>query len=408
MLSKLLLAYAGLEEKYETSTRELARRVEQLRIINEVGRRILSARHLDELLPFVVRVLYETLNCESVGVWLKEEASQELVLVAFAEGEQRDMGRDLRFGYTERSIVVWVAQHGEPVLANDVSLEPRYRSIPGFERTRAELAVPIRLEGETIGVLDIDHIETGAFDPSDAELLAVVADQVAFAIENARLWEQNRQLAISEERNRLAREIHDTLAQNLTGIILQLEAAMELRETKPDRAWGRVEKSLGLAKEGLNDVRRSVRNLRPAPLESRTLQAALADELLRVESDTGAETELEVAEELPRLPAPVEDGLYRIAQEALNNVRRHAAASRVRLKLEPDGDHVRLRVRDNGRGFRKEESDPLRRSFGVTSMRERAHLLGGELEIKSQKGRGTTVEARVPLRTPEARKGTYP
>ncbi len=403
-MSKLLLAYAGLEEKYEVSTRELSRRVEQLRIISEVGSRILSVRYLDELLPFVTRVLYETFSCYSVSIWLKEETSQELVLAASTGGGLESGYHDLRFAYGERSIVVWVATHGEPVLANDVTQEPRYRSAPGSERTRAEVAVPIKLEGETIGVLDIEHTETGAFESADARMLVTVADQVALAIENARLWEQNRQLAIIEERNRIAREIHDTLAQNLTGISLQLEAAVQLRESRPERAWDRVAKALALAKEGLDDVRRSVRNLRPAPLETRTLQQALSDELQRVESDTGACIEREISDKLPRLTAPVEDALYRIAQEALNNVRRHANASQVRLTLEPDGDWVRLRVRDNGVGFPTDESDPLRRSFGLTSMRERARLLGGEVEVRSNKNRGTVVVARVPLRAEKTTK----
>lgn len=403
-MSKLLLAYAGLEEKYELSARELGRRAEQLRIINEVGRRILSARYLDDLLPFVARELYRTLNCHSAAVWLKEDTSRELVLAALEDGDEDGEEPRLRFAYGERSIVVWVAEHGQPVLANDVTLDPRYRGCPGSERTRAELAVPVILDGETIGVLDIEHTEVDAFEPADAELLATVADQVAIAIENSRLWEQTRQLAIIEERNRLAREIHDTLAQRLTGIVMQLEAASELRETRPERGWNRVEKALHLAKEGLDEVRRSVSNLRPAKLETRTLQQALADELKRVETDTGAETEDEIASDLPRLPPAVEDALFRIAQEALNNVRRHARACNVRLSLDADGDHLRLRVRDNGVGFRPGEEDPMR-SFGLTGMRERAALLGGELEVRSRKGRGTLVEARIPLK-PDAPTGT--
>ncbi len=392
------MAYVGLEEKYELSAREIARRAEALRIITEVGKRILSVRHLDELLPFVSRTLYETFNCYRMSVWLKEETTQDLVLAASAGGGADSEEHPMRIGYGERSIVVWVAGHGEPVLANDVCAETRYLEAAGSEATRAELAVPIKLNGETIGVLDIEHAEVGAFDPADADMLVTVADQVAIAIENARLWEQNRQLAIIEERNRIAREIHDTLAQNLTGITLQLEAAVQIHDTNPERAWERVEKALTLTKEGLNDVRRSVRNLRPAPLETRTLQNALADELARVESDTGARTEYEVADSLPRLPAHVEDALFRIAQESLNNVRRHANASQVRLSLEPEGeDWVRLRVRDNGVGFRPEDADPQCRTFGLTSMRERARLIGGELEVRSNRNRGTVIVARAPI-----------
>ncbi|MEJ7654739.1 MAG: GAF domain-containing protein, partial [Chloroflexia bacterium] len=141
-MSKLLSAYVGLEEKYALSTRELARRAEQMRIINEVGRRILSIRRLDDLLPFVTRVLYDTFNCYSVGVWLKEDASKALVMKAYADdGEDDGADQPLSFAYGERSVVVWVVEHGEPALVNDVDSDERYRSMPGSERVAAELAV---------------------------------------------------------------------------------------------------------------------------------------------------------------------------------------------------------------------------------------------------------------------------
>ncbi len=403
-MSKLLMAYVGLEEKYELSTRELSRRAEQLRIINEIGRRILAVRHVDELLPYIARVLYETFNCYSVAVWLTDEDTRQLALAASAGGDPEMEGQDLRFSYGERSVAAWVAEHGAPLLTNDVSQEPRYSNVLGQESARSELAVPIRLADETIGVLDIEHTEEGAFDASDVDMLATVADQVALAIENARLWYQTRTMAVIEERNRLAREIHDTLAQQLTGVVLQLEAAIQQRESRPERAWERVGKALELTKEGLNDVRRSVRNLRPAPLEGRGLERAIRDELQRVESDTGATTELEIPGGLPRMEAFVEDTVYRIVQEALNNVRKHARASQVRVTIEPDGEWIRLRVRDNGIGFDPDDLTSDRRSYGIKGMRERARLVGGEVEVRGHKGRGTVVSARIPRRPEGARR----
>ncbi|MGH8310768.1 MAG: sensor histidine kinase, partial [Steroidobacteraceae bacterium] len=216
---------------------------------------------------------------------------------------------------------------------------------------------------------------------------------VAVAIENARLYEQSQQLAVTEERNRLAREIHDTLAQGLTAISLQLESADALIDDSPARAKESLRKALDLARTNLEEARRSVLDLRAAPLLDRSLPEAIRVLAQRVERDHGLSIELSVQGDVDRLPARLEAGAYRSVQEALHNVVRHAAARQVVVDVSRADDRMRVSIEDDGRGF---DPQAASQGFGLIGMRERAHLLGGDLEVDSLPGRGTRVILEVP------------
>ncbi|HEX5716696.1 MAG TPA: sensor histidine kinase, partial [Thermoanaerobaculia bacterium] len=197
--------------------------------------------------------------------------------------------------------------------------------------------------------------------------------------------------AQTEERNRLAREIHDTIAQDLSAIAFQLEAAEALlaQQADPERVRRSVAAALDLTRKGLEEARRSVLDLRAAPLEGRTLPAALA----ALAEEAGVT--FEPFPSIVPLPPAVEVGLYRIAQEALQNALRHAAASRIFLRLETSSDRVRLVVQDDGKGFPEEATSSR---FGLVGMRERARLLGGSFQVESSPGAGTRITAEIPLR----------
>ena len=207
-----------------------------------------------------------------------------------------------------------------------------------------------------------------------------------------------RDLAIAEERNRLAREIHDSLAQGLTAIIWQLNAAEGPAEAGGQQALDSLDAVRNLAKECLQEARRSVWDLRIGPLKGVTLVEALQLEANKV-SGVGIETSFDLAGEERVIPAGVEVAVLRICQEALANVQKHASASRVSVTLSFDDARVRLRISDDGIGFDIQiptHLDKDRGGFGLISMRERAQLLGGELQLSSTIGRGTVVEADLP------------
>ena len=213
---------------------------------------------------------------------------------------------------------------------------------------------------------------------------------------HAQLLTQAREAGVLDERQRMAGEIHDTIAQGLTGIVTQLEAAEQARD-RPE-AWQRhVRNAIGLARESLSEARRSVEAMRPAQLESARLPDALAEVALEWSTLNGVPVEVITTGDVQPLHPEVEVALLRTAQEALANVAKHANASRAALTLSYMGDVVTLDVRDDGVGFKVPAgSDERGTGFGLSSMRQRVSRVAGTLAIESEPGVGTAVSARVP------------
>ena len=218
--------------------------------------------------------------------------------------------------------------------------------------------------------------------------------------QNTRLEEANRQLAsyagtleqltISRERNRLARELHDTLAHTLSGLAVQLEAVAALWETEPDKSRCMLHDSLGQTRSGLKEARRAIQALRATPLEDLGLNLAIAG-LARSEAErTGMSLELQVPEIPLKLRPEIEHGLYRIAEEALHNASQHAKASKLIVRMSKKNGNIELLVQDDGRGFDPSQPPPADR-FGLRGMQERAAAIGGQIQLDSQIGKGTSV-----------------
>ena len=212
-----------------------------------------------------------------------------------------------------------------------------------------------------------------------------------------RLAERGATLAAADERNRIARDIHDTIAQSLAAVTMQLESADALLEApNPSRAGETVRRALELTRATLEEARHSVVAIRTTPLAGRGLLGALRALPDEIAAATGSRVSITIARLGDEtLPTAVEIGAYHIVREALTNVARHAAATSADVRLEERDGILRLRVSDDGTGF-----DVARRSaerFGLVGMRERAHLLGGELRIDSAPGRGTTLEVDLPI-----------
>ena len=243
---------------------------------------------------------------------------------------------------------------------------------------------------------EIDPLRPGDRAPAadgDPEVLALAEafDEMLDRLETERRESALRTLAAQEaERRRIARELHDEIGQSLTGVVLQLERTARLSR---DELRGEVEQVREMARESLDDLRRIARELRPEVLDDLGLASALTALSSGLAKRAGFAVERRVSRSLPALSPEMELVLYRVAQESLTNVARHAEASRVELVLEPAGDGVVLRVRDDGKGFRPDGSKPVN---GIRGMRERAVLVGARLRIDSRPGRGTEVELRVP------------
>jgi two-component system NarL family sensor kinase len=296
-----------------------------------------------------------------------------------------------------------LARSGDLHAAAQVVECSRLRDATGDRQGLAyHASVPLVKGDRLLGIMNVATPQWDVFTPQDIEILSAIGHQIATAVERTQLAEQATRVALVEERNRLAREVHDTLAQELTGIALQLEAADALLEHSPERARARIRQALERTRESLEEARRSVLDLRAGPLERQALPAALETLGQRFTAETGTPVDSQLALVGPRLPARVEEALYRIAQEALVNIRRHAQADTVRIELRQIGDNVQLIVADNGRGFDIEQASAPGGSthvhgFGLIGMQERAHLLNGRMQISSCPGAGAQVVVTIPL-----------
>jgi two-component system NarL family sensor kinase len=269
----------------------------------------------------------------------------------------------------------------------------------GTDGLRYHASIPLYAHKKRLGVLNVASAESRWWELSadDLRLLHTVGDLLSIAVERTRLFARSTQLGIIEERNRLAREIHDTLAQGLTAVALKLETADALLESEgqPERVRQVVQEALALTQANLEEARRSVLDLRAAPLEGRSLVEALAALAQTWTSQTQRPVNLTTTGGIRPLPVRLEVGLYRIAQEALTNIARHAEAQQVTMELVTTPEQVRLSIEDDGQGFDPAEVPPGR--YGLIGLNERARLLGGTLRLKSCPGMGARIEVTIPL-----------
>jgi DNA-binding NarL/FixJ family response regulator/signal transduction histidine kinase len=277
-----------------------------------------------------------------------------------------------------------------------------------FHRLKPWIAVPIWWQDEIIGTFGIAANDAARqFGEREIGLLTRLAKHAAVAIENARLYADSRNLGVAEERNRLAREIHDTLAQSLFTLTFQLRAARGLVATDPVGAESELLEAEATARGALEEARRSVWNLGPAALETGSLVEALQGEA--DSRRAGVACRLIVSGSLRPLAADAQLALLRVAQEAIANARKHARCTRVELRLEFRDDSVALSVADDGRGFDPAvvaQGPTVSGGFGLSSMAERLRRLGGSLEIASGLGTGgTTILAAIPYPAPEPARG---
>ena len=253
------------------------------------------------------------------------------------------------------------------------------------------------------GPLGAVAVQTSVAPKADTQrLLQAIADQVALALYTAHLSDMGREHAVLEERTRLAREIHDTLAQQLTGIVLQLEAAQTMIQRGSDKAGSSVSLAHDLARSALKEARRSVWNLRPASLAATGVVGAIEREVASFGERTGIAARLR-SRSVPRrvaLSPAAEVALLRIVQEALANVARHSGATRVEVLMRTDDRELLVSVRDDGAGFDPASVPARSDCFGLQGMRERVRLVGGSLVLVSAPGEGAEVTVRMPLTEP--------
>jgi len=371
-----------LEQRVQERTREL-------RALHSVLSAASVSLELETVLERSLDAVLEAMDCRVGAVHLLDESGQVLLLAA---------ARGLLSGFASTSAPVQVAgglvgaviERGEPILACNIASSALPLHVIPATPDQTYLGVPLRSRGQTLGVLSLLGEAGQSFADGEVSLLTHIADEVGIAVENAQLYRQAEQLAVMRERQRLARELHDSVTQALYSLTLLSEAARRMASSGELRqAQEPLHRLNTISQQALKEMRLLVYELRPLVLKREGLVGALQHRLDAVERRAGVEARLLVSGNVS-LPSEVEEGLYRIAQEALNNALKHAAASSVTVTIRADGEALEIEVLDDGTGF-EPQTVGSGGGMGLTTMRERAEKMGGRLEVDSAPGRGTRV-----------------
>jgi signal transduction histidine kinase len=384
---------------FNLTDEELQKQVKFLRAINQIALIVSQSLVLDDVLTNAVDAVLHVMDTDTVWIYLLREGETTLRL---------RVHRGFSSGFAERVSVVeigsglngQVAETGQPLLVQDIHLNSSpNQQVLAQEGLRSFAAVPLRAKESIVGVLGVATHDDRQFTDGEVDLLSAIGGQVGIAVENARLYRRSRQAATLEERNRMAREIHDSLAQAFTGIIVQLEAAERLGGRRPEKAQASLRKARDLARISLQEARRSVWGLRPRSLEDQSLTEALHNQVRVIQGENGLTLRFATSGVERNLPPDVQTNLFRIAQEALNNAERHARARNAGVQLDYGAQHVRLVIWDDGVGLPTDSSATIGEDghgFGLIGMQERAALLGGQMRVTSTPSEGTRIEVIVP------------
>ena len=402
-----------------TAERELEaqvlRRHHQLLALNRISSAASGLGDLDAILEVALDTVLETTGGTIGGILLLDERTQKLhhrvqrgLSARFAEELQLSVGE---------GIAGKVALSGEPMLVQDVSEDTRTarRDLVGAEGLRGLVCVPIKAKNAVLGVIHVASHVPGQFTTEDMYLLGLIGNQLGTAIEQARLYEgisraseryqtllQHVLTAQESERKRIARELHDETSQMLTGLALHLQAIIEIAsagDANDTKIVGRLKKAHALAVETSIEITKLINDLRPTLLDSLGLAPAIQRYIETWLEPIGIDASVKTAFS-NRLPSEIEVALFRITQEAINNIIKHAEAKHAMIDLECDAEKCTLRIHDDGKGFDTGEItriDKRGRGVGVFSMKERVALVGGSCAIDSQPGQGTHITVEVPL-----------
>jgi len=387
----------NLEQAVSDRTRELS-------TVLDISQRIASTLELEPLLNLILDQIASIIPYSGAAIYTLEEG--RLKVAAYQLPDLPSIPPTLTLSLenagsfqpviTEKKVLILEDVNGEPPLARafhsaGLSIHPSV-----FTHSRSWIGIPLVLRQQVTGLLSLTHNQPGYYTQTHARLAQAITNQIAVAIENARLYEQAQDLATLEERNRIARELHDSVTQLLYAISLYSTAASRsANKGNVQQVQDNLAEIKDNAMQALQEMRLLILELNPPLLQKHGLVAALKASLESIESRAGLETELKTDGVL-RLPLAIEPDVYRIAMEALNNLVRYARAKKVTVDLQARSNWVILDICDNGVGF---DLEHVRNGggMGIHNMEQRAHRLGGRLEITSRPGDGTRIKAEIPL-----------
>ncbi|MBI4215880.1 MAG: GAF domain-containing protein [Chloroflexi bacterium] len=364
-----------------------------------VGRIVTSSFDLDDLLNKALDAVIEVTAADAAEIWLAD--GTEAVNLRCHRGPHREAFLErARFRMGE-GIPGIVAQKHEPLVVHGLPSDPRFlrQNVvnAGYQTLHA---LPLLYQSRLMGVLVVAALSPEAMrQPRELRLFQGIGEWLALAIENARLYQQVQDMAVMQERERIAREMHDGMAQLLGYVNTQTIAARKLL-SNGQLAEAQVEltKMEDIARDLYADVREGILGLRIAAKKGEGFLPALREYVERYTEMSGVRVELQTSMEWSQIPTDVEIQLMRIIQEALTNIRKHSKATAAVLAMERNGVELHVTIADNGQGFEPTYLPPTGwPRFGLQTMRERAEAVRGTFKIKTAPGQGTRVEVHVPL-----------
>ncbi len=385
-----------LQESYASLQQQVADRTKELATLNAIAAEASGSLDLGEIMHGALGEVLDAMSIEKGQAFRLEEETQTLVLMAH-RGLSEELVRFTARQPLEGATAGLAAREGKPVIRQVAEYKPgRLKDLVSAEGIRIVISTPLLFKGKTVGAMDLGATRPWVATPESLSLLTAIGHQVGIAVENARLYEQSQQLAVVQERNRLARDLHDSVTQALYGVTLCAEAAARhLSSENPDTnmAARHLCEIKETTQSALREMRLLIFELRPPIVNRKGLAIALQARLDAVERRFGLDAQF-IGDAKGSLAPEIEEGLYRIAQEALNNVLKHACASKVTVRLVRNGDSVCLEIADDGVGFSPEVARK-HGGFGLRSMEERAAQVGATLHIESGPGQGTRIKMEV-------------
>jgi signal transduction histidine kinase len=400
---QMLAAYAAaaiqnarLYENLKERDAALTRRSEDLTLMNNFASTLTASQELDEILNKTLALVMDYMKVEAGEIFLLEDDGITLRLVLHRGTAAEAFWTRTRFRIDEGFIGL-VAKKREPLISHDLAGDLRFvrKAVveAGFQQI---VCIPLVSTENLVGVLSVATRSKVPIDERDIRLLTAVCNWAALAIENARLHQNARRLAVLEERDRIGMDLHDGVIQSIFGVGLLLENVSHLVKENPQKAREGISHAIDDLNKSIRDLRAYILDLRPHQLNGESLVDGLKRLVTEYRAHTLAEAVLSFPKEsLSDLPQNGSLVLFHICQEALANAAKHAAAKRVGVTLWATNERVLMEVQDNGRGFDIDTMD-MALGHGLANMKTRARNAGGEVDISSVPNEGTTVLAWVP------------
>ncbi len=391
-----------LEHVILDRTRALKKQNLDLEALYSADEKMLRVITQEEVLQALVDVAVDILQADKSAVFT-QGAAQDEYTARVSRGFLPDTVQSADFAESQQAILVNVAE-GEPLIIGDTANDPRWQQQRpeivekmSAEGVRSLMYIPIKVQNTVLGVFNICSSQPGAFNEDHQRLFAALVQRAALSIENSRLFEQTKQLAIIEERNRLAQDLHDSAKQKAFAALAQLGAAKKLATQNQGTAREHVVEAENIVSEVIRDLNFFIQESYPRELKDKGLGDSLRDYAFTWESRSGIQLNLSVTGECP-LPLQTEQALYRIVLEGLSNIARHSQATQAEVRVAYQEQDIQIEISDNGRGF---DAATTADGLGLRLIRERLEGIGGRVDIQSRRGGGTLLMIHAPLHRQE-------